>query len=66
MMMDFGETEDSIAAKTGFTKKTIRHRLNIAKPDQEELQRKERNGGFQLSLKDLCFGKLRTKRYKYT
>ena len=27
MMMDFGETETSIAAKTGFTKKTIRHRL---------------------------------------
>ncbi len=53
MMMDFGETEASIAAKTGFTKKTIRHRLNIAKLDQEELQRKEKDGGFQLSLKDL-------------
>ncbi len=53
MMMDFGETESSIAAKTGFTKKTIRHRLNIAKLDQEELQRKEKDGGFQLSLKDL-------------
>lgn len=28
MMLDLGETEDTIAEKTGFSKKTIRHRLN--------------------------------------
>lgn len=53
MMMDLGETEASIAAKTGFSKTTIRHRLNIARLDQEELQRKEKDRSFQLSIKDL-------------
>ena len=35
MMLDLGETEDTIADKTGFSKTTIKHRLNIAKLDQE-------------------------------
>ena len=52
-MMELGETEASIAEKTGFSKRTIRHRLNIARLDQEELQRKEKDGSFQLSIKDL-------------
>ena len=30
MMLDLGETEESIAEKTGFSKTTIRRRLNIA------------------------------------
>ena len=41
LMLDLGETEDSIAEKTGFSKTTIRHRLNIAKLDQKELKKKE-------------------------
>ncbi len=53
MMLDLGETEESIAEKTGFSKKTIRHRLNIAKLDQTELKKKEQDDSFQLSLKDL-------------
>lgn len=53
MVLDLGETEDALAEKTGFSKTTIRRRLNIAKLDQEELQKKEQDGGFQLSLKDL-------------
>lgn len=53
MMLDLGETEDSIAEKTGFSKTTIRHRLNIAKLDQKELKKKENDGSFQLTLKDL-------------
>lgn len=53
MMLDLGETEDSIAEKTGFSKTTIRHRLNIAKLDQEVLQKKQDSDSFQLSLKDL-------------
>lgn len=53
LMLDLGETEDTIAEKTGFSKTTIRHRLNIAKLDQEKLQEREADGNFQLSLKDL-------------
>ncbi|MEG0689518.1 MAG: ParB/RepB/Spo0J family partition protein [Hungatella sp.] len=53
MMMDLGETEETIAEKTGFSKTTIRRRLNIAKLDQKELQAKERDKNFQLTLTDL-------------
>ena len=53
MMLDLGETEESIAEKTGFSKTTIRRRLNIAKLDQKELRKKEQDDSFQLSLKDL-------------
>lgn len=53
LMLDLGETEDTIAQKTGFSKTTIRHRLNIAKLDQKALQKKEKDDSFQLSLKDL-------------
>ncbi len=53
MMLDLGETEDSIAQKTGFSKKTIRHRLNIAKLDKDTLKEKEHDG-FQLTIKSLC------------
>ena len=42
MMLDLGETEDTIAEKTGFSKKTVRHRLNIAKLDSKTLMEKER------------------------
>lgn len=53
MMLDLGETEEGIAEKTGFSRTTIRHRLNIAKLDQKELKKKEQDDSFQLSLKDL-------------
>lgn len=53
MMLDLGETEDTLSEKTGFSKTTIRHRLNIAKLNQKELQKKEQDESFQLSLKDL-------------
>ena len=53
MMLDLGETEESIAEKTGFSKTTVKHRLNIAKLNQKILQEKEKDEGFQLSLKDL-------------
>lgn len=35
MMLDLGETEQSIAEKTGFSRSTIRRRLEIAKLDTE-------------------------------
>lgn len=53
MMLDLGETEESIAEKTGFSKTTIRRRLNIAKLDQNVLKEKQNDDSFQLSLKDL-------------
>lgn len=53
MMLDLGDTETQIAEKTGFSKTTIRHRLNIAKLNQKELQKKEKDESFQLTLKDL-------------
>lgn len=53
MMLNLGETEDTIAEKTGFSKKTVRHRLNIAKLDSKTLMEKERQDGYQLSLTDL-------------
>lgn len=48
----FGETEASIAEKTGFSRSTVRHRLNIAKLDRDLLHRKQQDS-FQLSLTDL-------------
>lgn len=53
MVLDLGETEEGLSEKTGFSKSTIRHRLNIAKLNQEELQKKEQEEGFQLTLTDL-------------
>lgn len=53
MMLDLGETEEQIAEKTGFSKTTVRRRLNIAKLDQKILKEKEANDSFQLTLKDL-------------
>lgn len=38
MMMDFGDTEAGIAKKTGFSKTTVRKRLEIAKLDQAKLK----------------------------
>lgn len=53
MMLDLGETAKTIAEKTGFSKATVYHRLNLAKLDQTELEKKEKDESFQLSLKDL-------------
>ena len=53
LMLDLGETEATISEKTGFSRTTVRHRLNIAKLDQELLAEREENGEFQLSLTDL-------------
>lgn len=53
LMLDLGETEESIAEKTGFSKTTVKHRLNIAKLDQKVLKQKESSDVFQLSITDL-------------
>lgn len=53
LMLDLGETEATIAEKTGFSKSTVRHRVNIAKLDQDTLAECEENKDFQLTLTDL-------------
>ncbi len=40
MLMDFGETVNTISQKTGFSKTTVRRRLEMAKLDQTKLQEK--------------------------
>lgn len=53
MMLDLGDTEDQIAEKTGFSRTTVRHRLNIAKLDQETVKEKTEDESFQLTLRDI-------------
>ncbi len=38
MMMDLGDTVEGIAEKTGFSKKTVKHRLEMAKLDSKVLK----------------------------
>lgn len=52
MMLDLGETIETIEKKTGFGHTTIQHRLNIAKLDSKVVREKEKDDSFQLSLKD--------------
>jgi ParB family chromosome partitioning protein len=44
MMLDLGETEQSIAEKTGFSKKTVKHRLKLLELDPEEFKKAEEKG----------------------
>lgn len=53
LMLDLGETVETLSEKTGFKKTTIYHRLNIAKLDQEYLKELEEDDSFQLTLNDL-------------
>ncbi|MCR5835991.1 MAG: ParB/RepB/Spo0J family partition protein [Lachnospiraceae bacterium] len=53
LMLDLGETVESVSEKTGFSKTTIYHRINIAKLNQEELKKKEEDDNFQLNIQDL-------------
>lgn len=51
MMLDLGETIETIVEKTGFNRATVYHRLNLAKLDRGSLKKKQEE--FQLSLSDL-------------
>ena len=57
LMLDLGETEDRIAQKTGLSRSTIRHRVALAKLDQNLVDKKmsedQQEGFFQMSLTDL-------------
>ena len=53
LMLDLGETVDTLSEKTGFAKSTIYHRVNIAKLDPEIVKEKCDDDNFQLTIKDL-------------
>ena len=50
---DYGFGIEELENKTGLSKTTINHRLNIAKLDSKLLQKKTNDEEFQLSFKDL-------------
>lgn len=50
---DYGLGIDELEQKTGLSKTTINHRLNIAKLDENVLIRRAKNEEFQLTLTDL-------------
>lgn len=51
LMLDFGESVESIAERTGFSETTVRRRLKIAELDLEILKQKTEE--FQLSMTDM-------------
>ena len=53
LMLDLGDTVESLSEKTGFAKSTIYHRLNLAKLDHDVIKKKEDDESFQMSLKDM-------------
>ena len=53
LMLDLGNSEEDIAKKTGFSKTTIKHRLEIAKLSKRILEKKNKDPFFQLNLMDL-------------
>ena len=50
MMIDFGESLDSIAEKTGFSKTTVRRRIKLAELDGDKLKKASSR---QITLEDL-------------
>lgn len=50
MMMDLGDSVDEISEKTGFSKSTVKHRLEIAKLSKSTI---ERDRSWQLTISDL-------------
>ncbi len=56
MLLDLGQSEDDIAGRTGLSRTTIRHRVELAKLDQEAARKRlsgDDGNYFQLSLADL-------------
>ena len=52
-MKDFGFNIEEMEKKTGLSKTTLHHRLNLAKLDQKTLQKRANDANFQLTLNDL-------------
>lgn len=53
LMLDLGETVNTLAEKTGFSETTIRHRIKMGELDQKLLKERADDAGFQLNLIDL-------------
>lgn len=53
LMLDLGQTVEDIEEKSGFSKATIYHRLNMAKLDKEIFKKKVEDSSFQLQITDL-------------
>lgn len=52
LCLDLGETVDSIAEKTGFSKSTVYHRINLGKLDRSVVEAVEEDDSFQITMKD--------------
>ena len=52
MMLDLGDTVETVAKKTGFSKATIKHRLAIAALDPKAIAAAEEGGYYQISISD--------------
>lgn len=52
LCLDLGETVDSIAEKTGFSKSTVYHRINLGKLDRDVVKAVEEDESFQITMKD--------------
>lgn len=44
MMLDLGETQASIAEKTGFSRSTVKHRIKLLELDQKEFEKSQERG----------------------
>lgn len=52
MMLDLGDTVETVAKKTGFSTSTIKHRIEIAKLDPKAIAAAEEGGYYQISISD--------------
>ena len=52
MMMDLGDTVESISEKTGFSEATVKHRLEIAKLPKKVIEKVEKETAWQITISD--------------
>ncbi|MCR4670602.1 MAG: ParB/RepB/Spo0J family partition protein [Saccharofermentans sp.] len=52
MMIDLGDTVESISEKTGFSTTTVRHRLEIAKLDKKIIDEVQKETSWQIGIND--------------
>lgn len=53
MMLDLGETVSDIAKKTGFSQKTVKHRVKLTELDQEKLKKSVERGATLMDFAEL-------------
>lgn len=53
LCLDLGDTAADIAEKTGLSKQTVKHRIEIARLDEDSLERRFNDPNFQLTMTDL-------------